>query len=78
MPHQKIRWLVYLAGAVIGCATAWGIYAMTKPDEVVLTLGEPYEQVLRQSRSTLPVVEPGANWAGVINRPVTASRNPAP
>jgi hypothetical protein len=43
---------------------------MTKPvDEVVLTLGEPYEQVRRQSRSTLPAVEPGANWAGVINRP---------
>ncbi|WP_236078596.1 flagellar biosynthesis sigma factor [Paraburkholderia domus] len=43
---------------------------MAKPvDEVVLTLGEPYEQVRKQSRSTLPPVEPGAFWAGYINRP---------
>ncbi|WP_243751045.1 flagellar biosynthesis sigma factor [Paraburkholderia sp. BL10I2N1] len=43
---------------------------MAKPvDEVVLTLGESYEQVRQQSRSTLPPVEPDAFWAGYINRP---------
>ncbi|KXU89134.1 flagellar biosynthesis sigma factor [Paraburkholderia monticola] len=70
MQRRNIRWLGYLSCALIGCAIAWGIYAMTRPvDEVVLTLGEPYEQVRKQSRSTLPAVEPGANWGGVIIRP---------
>ena len=70
MPSQTIRWPACLAFALISCAVVWGIYAMTRPvDEVVLTIGEPYEQMRRQSRSTLNAVEPGANWAGVINRP---------
>jgi hypothetical protein len=43
---------------------------MTRPvDEVVLTLGEPYEQVRKQSHSTLPPVEPDTSWAGVLIRP---------
>ena len=70
MPSKAIRWPAHLAFALIGCAAVWGIYTMMKPaDEVVLTMGEPYEQVRKQSRSTLTAVEPGANWAGVIDRP---------
>ncbi|WP_156967067.1 flagellar biosynthesis sigma factor [Paraburkholderia ferrariae] len=43
---------------------------MAKPvDEVVLTLGEPYEQVRAQSHSTLPPLEVGAAWGGVVTRP---------
>src|SRR4051812_21135470 len=70
MPSKAIRWPAHLAFALIGCAVVWGIYTMMKPaDEVVLTMGEPYEQVRKQSRSTLTAVEAGANWAGVIDRP---------
>ncbi|MFL9907530.1 flagellar biosynthesis sigma factor [Paraburkholderia sp. RL17-337-BIB-A] len=43
---------------------------MTSPvDEVVLTLGEPYEQVRKQSRSTLPAGDPGIFWGGFVTRP---------
>ncbi len=70
MQRRNIRRLGYLSCALIGCAVAWGLYAMTKPvDEVVLTLGEPYEKVRQQSRSTLPPLEPGAAWSGVVIRP---------
>ncbi|MFM0718003.1 flagellar biosynthesis sigma factor [Paraburkholderia strydomiana] len=70
MQRRNIRRLGYLSCALIGCAIAWSIYAMTRPvDEVVLTLGEPYEQVRKQSHSTLPPVEPDTSWAGVLIRP---------
>jgi hypothetical protein len=70
MPRRKHRWHAYLSCALIGCAVAWGIYAMTKPvDEVALTLGEPYDQVRQQSRSTLPPLEPDAAWGGFVIRP---------
>ncbi|MBC8720535.1 flagellar biosynthesis sigma factor [Paraburkholderia sp. 31.1] len=70
MSRKKIRRLVYLGCLVIGCTIVGGIYAVTRPaDEVLLMIGEPYEQVRQQSRSTLPAAEPGANWGGVINRP---------
>lgn len=43
---------------------------MAKPiDQVVLTLGEPYEQVRQHSRSTLPPIEPNAAWGGYVLRP---------
>ena len=70
MQRRNISRLGYLSCALIGCAIAWSIYAMTRPvDEVVLTLGEPYEQVRKQSHSTLPPVEPDTSWAGVLIRP---------
>jgi hypothetical protein len=54
----------------LGVAIAWSGYAVLAPvDEVVLTIGEPYEQVRRQSRSTLPAPEANANWFGVVARP---------
>jgi hypothetical protein len=49
--------------------SVWGLSELTPSDEVVLTLGEPYEQVRHLSRSTLPKGEPNMNWAGVLNRP---------
>jgi hypothetical protein len=50
------KWLRYFAVLLMGSVGVWGIYAATRPsDVVVLTLGESYEQVRRQSRSTLPV-----------------------
>jgi hypothetical protein len=70
MPRRNVIRLNYLACALIGCAVAWGIYAMARPmDEVVLTLGEPYEQVRKQSRSTLPAATPGTFWGGFVTRP---------
>ncbi len=55
MSRGRIKRSGYLICALIGCAVVWGICAMTsRNDEVVLTLGEPYEQVRQQSRSTLP------------------------
>ncbi|WP_053568646.1 hypothetical protein [Caballeronia cordobensis] len=59
-----------LGTIVLLSATGWGLYAwLTPPDEVVLTLGEPYEQVRERSRSTLPPAEKNTNWAGVVSRP---------
>ncbi|MGF6509861.1 hypothetical protein OKW26_005688 [Paraburkholderia sp. 32] len=70
MLSRKIRWFRYLVCTVVGCAALWGLLAMAKPvDEVVLTLGEPYEQVRKQSHSTLPPIEPNTSWAGVLIRP---------
>lgn len=55
MLRRQSQWAARFICVVIGCATLWGLYAMMKPvDEVVLTLGQSYEQVRLQSRSTLP------------------------
>jgi hypothetical protein len=36
---------------------------MARPaDEVALALGEPYEQVRKQSHSTLPAADPSMFW----------------
>jgi hypothetical protein len=62
------RW--YLACLGLGLTVICGIYATTQPvDEVVLSIGEPYEQVRQQSRSTLPAIEPNAHWGGYVSRP---------
>ncbi|MEA3092808.1 MAG: hypothetical protein QOJ04_4150 [Caballeronia sp.] len=65
---NKWRWRV--AGLILGFAAVWGIYVNAKPvDEVVLTLGEPYQQVREQSRSTLPPAVTNASWGGDVSRP---------
>lgn len=51
------KWRWRLAGLILGFSAVWGIYVNARPvDEVVLTLGEPYQKVRQQSRSTLPVL----------------------
>jgi hypothetical protein len=37
-------------------------------DEVVLTLGEPYELVRQQSHSMLPAIGPAGTWGGFVTR----------
>ncbi|WP_026035944.1 hypothetical protein [Cupriavidus sp. BIS7] len=70
MAKAKRRWCAKLLGAVLAAAALWLLYAATRPiDEVQLTIGEPYEQVRQRSRSTLPPVEPGGHWGGVVTRP---------
>jgi hypothetical protein len=50
------KWIQYLAALLASFAGVWCIHAATGPaDKVVLMLGEPYEKVRWQSRSTLPV-----------------------
>jgi len=57
------KWQWWVAGLILGFAAVWAIYVKTRPiDEVVLMLGEPYQQVRQQSHSTLPPAEPNANW----------------
>lgn len=66
MQSRKFKWARCLALA----AVVWGAYAMARPvDEVMLTLGEPYEQVRKQSRSTLPPARRGIFWGGFVTRP---------
>lgn len=70
MSRGRIKRFRSLMCALVGCAVGFGIYAMTRPvDEVVLTLGEPYEQVLEQSRSSLPAAGPSGFWGGFVSRP---------
>lgn len=70
MLRRKHRWFAYLLCAIIGCAAIWGIYAIAKPvDEVVLTIGESYEHVRQQSRSTLPIAASGMFLGGNVTRP---------
>ena len=70
MAIRKFGWRWFLACLGLGLIVMWGIYAMARPvDEVVLAIGEPYEQVRQQSRSTLPAIEPNANWGGYVSRP---------
>lgn len=58
-----------LAGVVLLAAGAWGVCAsLTSTDEVVMKLGEPYEQVRKHSRSTLPPWESG-DFMAVVTRP---------
>jgi len=70
MRRRNIRWTGYLLCAVVAYAAVWGVRAMAKAaDEVMLTLGEPYEQVREQSRSTLPAASLGMFWGGFVTRP---------
>jgi hypothetical protein len=51
------KWKWRVVGLILGSAAVWGIYAKVRPvDEVVLTIGESYQQVREQSPSTLPVL----------------------
>jgi hypothetical protein len=57
-------------GVILGIVLIWAIYTMTRPvDEIVLTIGESYEQVRQQSGDVLPAAEPDVNWAGYARRP---------
>ncbi|WP_236002364.1 flagellar biosynthesis sigma factor [Paraburkholderia elongata] len=70
MVIRKLSWRWRATCVLLGFVAAWGVYATVRPvDEVVLTIGEPYEQVRQQSRSTLPPAEPNANWGGYVSRP---------
>ena len=69
MGRRKAKWVRYLACILIGCAVLCSIGVLTRPvDEVVLTIGEPYEQVRLKSRSTLPPMESAGSWAGFVDR----------
>jgi hypothetical protein len=61
--------------ALTFCAVAfgcWRVYKAYAPaDVVILTLGEPYEDVRGRSRSTLPPLAANANWAGVLPSPAS-------
>ncbi|SDD76137.1 hypothetical protein SAMN05216345_11558 [Cupriavidus sp. YR651] len=71
MRSPRVRRHGYIAAAILVCGVL-GAYAALRPtDKVLLTIGEPYEQVRKQSESTLPPAEPGANWVGVLSRPAT-------
>lgn len=59
-----------LTCVAMGLVAVLSLSAIAEPaDTVVLVIGESYDQVRRQSRSTLPPAEPGANWFGVLTRP---------
>lgn len=61
---------VSLGGAVLIGLVCLSAYRLARcADHVVLTLGEPYEHVRKQSRSTLPPVVPRVGWMGVLTRP---------
>jgi hypothetical protein len=56
MNTLRRKWLRYFAVLLMGSVAVWGVYTVTRPpDVVVVRLGEPYEKVRLQSRSTLPV-----------------------
>lgn len=69
MWSRKTLWKSVTGGLIV-CAVACGVFRVNGPgDEVTASLGEPYEQVRKQSRSTLPPIEMGAFWAGYVSRP---------
>ncbi|KUZ16061.1 hypothetical protein [Burkholderia diffusa] len=56
--------------AMLALVAGWPIYLAIRPvDEVALTIGERYEQVLQRSRSTLSAADPNAFWAAYVSRP---------
>lgn len=64
------RWKVISLYAVVVIGLSWLIYTMARPvDEIVLTIGEPYEQVRKRSSSTLPPAVTDGSWGGLVNRP---------
>jgi hypothetical protein len=67
---RTIKWRWWVAGLILGFTAVWGIYVKARPvDEVVLTLGEPYHQVRKQSRSTLPILTSDNRINLYIRRP---------
>jgi hypothetical protein len=70
MAIRKIGWRWRIAGAMLALAVMWGVFAAIRPaDEVVLTIGEPYEQVRQQSRSTLPIATQDNSINLYVKRP---------
>ncbi len=70
MAIRKIGWRWPIAGATLTLAVMWGVFAAARPaDEVVLTIGEPYEQVRLQSRSTLPIATQDNSINLYVKRP---------
>jgi hypothetical protein len=69
----SVRKAFIIAGAILllGVPVAAKRYTVAVPDEVALTIGEPYDQVLRQSRSTLQKPPPDGFWGGFVTRPAT-------
>jgi hypothetical protein len=62
------RW--WTGFAIIAFAAVSTAFTVLLPaDEVVLTIGEPYDQVRLQSRSTLPIRDPDGFWGGFVKRP---------
>jgi hypothetical protein len=59
-------WTLFSIIAYAGISSAY--IAALPDDEVVLTIGESYDQVLQRSHSTLPIGEPGF-WGGFVKRP---------
>ena len=69
MAIRKLGWRWHAAFVMIGLASIWAIYSIAWPyDEVLLTIGEPYEDVRLQSHSTLPTAAPGMFWGGFVTR----------
>ncbi|KWE65825.1 flagellar biosynthesis sigma factor [Burkholderia ubonensis] len=70
MAIRKIgrRWGI--VGAMLALAITWIVFAAIRPaGEVVLTIGEPYEQVRQQSRSTLPIATQDNSINLYVTRP---------
>jgi hypothetical protein len=67
---RKFGWRWLAAFGMIGFVATWGIYSVARPvDEVALTIGESYEHVRQQSRSTLPTAGSGMLLGGYVTRP---------
>ncbi|RDS84703.1 hypothetical protein DWU98_01690 [Dyella monticola] len=58
---KRYRLIVWSMAVVLGATTAYAIHAWLRPTDIVIlnAIGEPYEQVRAQSRSTLP---PMTEW----------------
>lgn len=70
MAMHQVKWCAWLAGTVLAVVALGALYAKTRPtDEVLLTIGAPYEQVRQRSRSTLQAAVPGRDWMSVVTRP---------
>jgi hypothetical protein len=70
MTIRKMGWAGRIAGGTLALATLWGVFAALRPvDEVVMTIDEPYEQVRRHSRSSLPILTQDNSINLYVRRP---------
>ena len=70
METAKIRWRSRVCAVVfVLAAIGWASVTMRPADEVVLTIGESYEQVRQQSHSTLPAATEDNHVNLYIRRP---------
>lgn len=68
--RRRPGWKTYLLCAVIATASIWPIYTLVRPvDEVILTIGESYEQARLRSRSTLGPRVPNHGSMRIVTRP---------